>query len=646
MSESKLKGKRYICLVRASHGTQEISTDAQLRLLHAAVEEEAMTFVDAKIVDGLTGSLPGKRKDLEELLERKRTKNDFDVLVLQRCDRLTRGGLKHGFWFEWECQKLGIEVLIVGDSIPDGEYGDLVKFIKYQAAKEQAFSISQRSTQGSQFALEQGRIIPSSRTPFGCWRLYYTADGKPSHIIRNIGDGRQEKLDPVTHAVIDTYGIVGGGSKGHYRKQKDEKPLLMPGDTDKADAVREIFRLHYMEGFCGKRIADVLNRKGICSPMGKKWGQHQVESIYNSEVYTGRAVCNRTSNAIYHQRRKHVPKKVELDAQTYATARGLKVEMRPLSEWEIKDEPLMKDFLDSAVRERAVTAHEARWARLGDPNRPKQLKSKHRGSDYLLSELFYAKQDGGKLTGIPCGPKHKKVRYYRHRRQNVGYEKGSIYNGMFPAAPLVQAIVGIIAAQIQDLPKLREQIIQMVVEQSALLAMDFNKFEDLRKRREQVRARTQMLVSTLDAATLADAKPEIDRLSAERRDLDEQIAVAEAAALTAATDPQQAADCVIEWLKSLPSDWQTMPPFALREVVGTFIERALGDMATKDVEVRLRLPLWAFSAQNADSAMRLEDGLRSQMFYETHSLALGTYDCRYLLRASRACYDCRRRSAA
>jgi DNA invertase Pin-like site-specific DNA recombinase len=391
MSESNYQGKRYICLVRASHGTEEISTDAQLKMLRAAADEKGMIFAGAKIVDGLTGSLPGKRKDLEELLELKRTKNNFEVLVIQLCDRLTRGGLKHGFWFEWECQRLGLDLMFVGDDIPNGEHADLVKFIKYQAAKEQARSISQRSTQGSQFALEQGRVIPSSRTPYGCWRMYLTAEGKPSHIIRNVGDGRQEKLDSTTHAVIDTYGTVGGGSKGHYRKQKDEKPQLMPGDADKAEVAREICRLHFIDGRGGKYIANILNKRGIASPMGKRWSQHQVESIYNSEVYTGRAVCNRTSNAIYNQRRKNAPKKVELDGKTYATAARLQVQQRPFDEWEIKEEPLMKDFLEPTVRERAMAEHERRWAKLGNPNRPKQSKSKHKASDYLLSELFFAK---------------------------------------------------------------------------------------------------------------------------------------------------------------------------------------------------------------------------------------------------------------
>src|SRR4051812_38336130 len=89
------------------------------------------------------------------------------------------------------------------------------RYAKYEAAREQAFSISQRSTQGYQLALEEGRVTTSPHTPYACWRLYLTADNKPLHAIRDLRNGRQQKLDPVTHAVIDTYGQIGGGSKGH-----------------------------------------------------------------------------------------------------------------------------------------------------------------------------------------------------------------------------------------------------------------------------------------------------------------------------------------------------------------------------------------------------------------------------------------------
>jgi DNA invertase Pin-like site-specific DNA recombinase len=160
-------GKRYIALARASDASDgTTSTEAQLAMLHEKAAEFQMIKVDEVILDGITGSMPGKRQDMEQLIQRKRTMDDFDVLLVQRLDRLTRGGADHGSWFEFECKRAGIHLYIVGDNIPQGPYASLIKVVKYEAARDQAFSISQRSTQGYQLALEQGRVTTSSHTPY------------------------------------------------------------------------------------------------------------------------------------------------------------------------------------------------------------------------------------------------------------------------------------------------------------------------------------------------------------------------------------------------------------------------------------------------------------------------------------------------
>ena len=324
MERKETVNKRYICLVRASDASEGTSsTEAQLTYLKEYAQRMGMIFVDEVVLNSVTGSLPGKRPDLQGLLDRKREKNDFDFVLVQRLDRLTRGGSDHGFWIEHECKKVGLRIIFVGDDIPDGRYANLIKVAKYESAQEQAFSISQRSTQGAQMALEEGRNITSSHTPFGCWRLYLTADGTMSHVIVDLRDGRQQKLHPKTMEVIDTYGQIGGGGKGHYRKQKNEEVLLISGSADEAATVREIFDLHFRQGYGGKRIADVLNRRGVLSPQGKSWSQHQVEVIYENEVYTGRSVGNRTTSAIYHERFANAPKRVELDVETRATAKNI-----------------------------------------------------------------------------------------------------------------------------------------------------------------------------------------------------------------------------------------------------------------------------------------------------------------------------------
>jgi len=123
MDRKETENKRYICLVRASDTSDgTTSTEAQLALLRDYGDRMGMIFVDKVVLDGVTGSMPGKREDMTALLARKREKNDFDFVILQRLDRLTRGGSAHGFWFEHECSRAGLRLLFVGDDIPDGRY--------------------------------------------------------------------------------------------------------------------------------------------------------------------------------------------------------------------------------------------------------------------------------------------------------------------------------------------------------------------------------------------------------------------------------------------------------------------------------------------------------------------------------------------
>lgn len=652
MAESSLlmkyRGKRYIALARASSDADgTTSTEAQIALLHEHAKSRGMVFVDEIVLDGVTGSLPGKRGDLTALIQRKAHKNDFDVLVVQRLDRLTRSGSDHGFWIEHECKRAGIELLVVGDDIPDGRYASLIKVAKYEAAREQAFSISQRSTQGYQLALEQSRVATSSRTPYACWRLYLTSDGKPLHLIRDLRDGRQQKLDPNAHAVIDTYGKVGNGAKGHYRKQKDEKVLIVPGDPERVAVVRTIFDLHFRQGWGGKRIADHLNRRGVPSPHGRQWSQHQVEVIYQQEVYTGRSVGNRVSSAIYHRRRKDAPQQVDLDPAVHATAKTLPVHLRPPSEWFVQEQPLMMPFLgDEQLRQLAIEGQDRHWRHLADPDRPKLSKSRHKASDYLLTGLLHAKQDGEPLVGVLCGRVGKKVRYYRHRRGRRGYRTGAVFNKMVHAETIEDAVLGAAREIFCGDPTLRDRIVEIV--RAQISQTDTADLDDLKKQRDQLRRKTELIVATLDDDTLADARGELDRLKARRRELDQQIVRAEAAMTMNDVDPEAIADDVLAHVRTMASD-TNLPIPALRAWLAAVVEKVVVDLETKDIEISLMLPAFENTAFSGGNAMRPVGTSASPCSYETHATSNATLlvvlNCQFQKTSSHICYDCRRHAA-
>jgi DNA invertase Pin-like site-specific DNA recombinase len=642
--------KRYIALVRASDATEgTTSTQAQLAMLHARAAELKMIPMAEIILDGVTGSMPGKRTDMDELLRRKKEQNDFEVLVVQRLDRLTRSGPNHGAWFEYECQRAGIRLLIVGDDIPEGRYAATIKSLKYQAAQEQAFSISQRSTQGYQLALEEGRVTTSSHTPYACWRLYLSAEGKPLHIIRDLGDGTQQKLHPQTHEVIDTYGQAGGGAKGHYRKQKQEKVLLMPGDAHEIAVIRTIFDLHFRQGWGGKRIADHLNRQGTPSPCGRQWSQRQVEVLYNNEVYTGRSVGNRQSSGIYHSRNHAAPKPTNIDPSIHATARTIPVQLRPRGEWFIVEQPLLKELLgDEQLRHLAMEAQDRYWQHQADPDRPKLSKSKHKTSDYLLSGLLVAKQDGGPLVGVLCGRVGRKVRYYRHRRGRTGYLKGSVYNKMIHAETVEKASINAVKATLLDTENLREKLLKLVeANTNAVANVDL---DDLLAQREKLKRRTQLIVATLDDDTLADAQHELEKLKAQRRMLDEQIKAAHASKATPKADAEGAVERLLGTLEKFFGEASSsMPNHLLKKWLAAMVSKVVVDMETKDIEIHVELPIEMLeSAFSAEEAMRLVTTSASPSSYQTHPTAftlIALVECQFQKASNSVCYACTRAAA-
>ena len=351
MRYPKLQGKRYVSLARCSSDKQiDTSNPDQLNLLDAFANEHEMIYVDAKALDGITGSLPGKRTDIDELIERKRTKNDFDVLLVQDTTRFTRGGISHGNNLEYQLNAAGIEVVFVTDNIVEGDMGGLQKAVLYMSGKQHAKSISLATSRGSMSSLLADRSAHCRLPPYGIDRFYVGPDGTPLHIIRNLTDGSQVKLDPATKAVLGRFGQSSRtGTRQHYIKQKDERIVLVPGAPEAIAAVNLIFRKYHVEGWGYKRIAMELTALNVPAARGNNWSLTAVNQILHNPTYLGLGIANRNSAGIYSVRSPNQPKPSHVDDRTLATCKSLPRKLRPRSEWFERHEKALETFLDADV---------------------------------------------------------------------------------------------------------------------------------------------------------------------------------------------------------------------------------------------------------------------------------------------------------
>src|SRR5512136_489734 len=85
--------KRCVGLLRCSTiGQANTSIDDQRRVLQSCARERGWEYVGEIALEGVSGSVPGARTDLQELIERKRACDDFDLVLAQDTSRVTRAG--------------------------------------------------------------------------------------------------------------------------------------------------------------------------------------------------------------------------------------------------------------------------------------------------------------------------------------------------------------------------------------------------------------------------------------------------------------------------------------------------------------------------------------------------------------------------
>lgn len=655
--KNRWKGKRFIGLARQSDNKDgNASTEGQLVHLRRECDAVGMTETDVIPLKGVTGSLPGKRKDLIDLLKRKREKDDFDVIAVHVVDRLTRGGTKHGFWFEHECDLAGVELFFVGENIPSGPYSSVVRATMYEAAHEASVSTGRRSTDGQTTAIKKGMFRTAGHTPMGCYRLYFDgSNDRPKFYIRNLLNGLQEQCEYETHKLIGTFGTLIAEkepkSQNRFIKQRNEYSLLIPGDAEEQRTIRIIFFLRYSRGWRGSRIADFLNRNGRAAPCGGTWSPRQVESVYENECYTGLDVKGRVFSGRFYRRDEEFGYvDLERTENELATATYFRPVLLSRDKWMEDDQPHMRDFLPSPIREVAIREHEALWAKRLDPLKPERTYNAHPASDYLLSHILVAQQDGEPLVGTLSGPKDgPKVAYYRHKRAKRDKRKGSIFANLIRADVLHDALIALVKEVLLDVPALRERLVEQITLQRSQRPIEEGSLASLEVERDEIAQQIGLIIRCLKGAARKDAEAELENLGRRRNEIEDQIERRRHHHDDRAIDsPEVVADRIVAELQGTAIGLHKLAPEAIRQLVQEIVASATVDMATKAVSFGLKLPKRYLDAKNKAGRMCPITSSRSLTGDWTH-MSIAVADCHYQhLRGSHStppCYVCQRRAA-
>lgn len=215
-----------------------------------------------------------------------------------------------------------------------------------------------------------------------------------------------------------------------------------------------------------------------------------------------------------------------------------------------------------------------------------------------------------------------------------------------------------------DAPDLKERLAQHLIEQRSEKLQDETDVAQLEAERDELKQRINTMLRVLSGPALADAEPELKRLSDRRNAVEAHL---NAVARDQASDLRPVDAIVADAVRMLAEESQTLltlPIEPLRILIDRLIADAAVNMETKAVEFQLNLPTWALQIQPKPNAKQEKrhntafsgaqsvcppDSLRSSTSYWTHRPWV-TVRCDYqAIRGSNTrpvCYECRRHPQA
>jgi DNA invertase Pin-like site-specific DNA recombinase len=623
MQRPDLKGKRYVNLLRCSTLDQDTSIDNQRLTNNTFAREHKMIHVFDKEAEGVSGSKTFNRNDITELVQARKNGADFEVVLIHDFSRLTRGGVGHGHDVKQRLARVGVQVVSVGDNVPTGEEAELIESVVHYKNRIYSKNLSAASTTGRFKALKSGKHPYSSATPYGYDRLYTNAHGQPVLLLRYIGGGVRQKIDPITMEVRETLYRNKEGRSQKYCKQRDEISKLVLGIPERVELVRWMFKEHYLNGVGVQKITNHLNVKGITPPTANEWYVHTVFKLLRNAVYLGKPIACRVSSGHFFKTSENRPTPVNVNqaALEEMGAKAVPVTKRNPEEWIVPEpsggEQHVAIIDDPDVRRIAEPRIEEYWLRWADGTTSESDRDRHRASAFFLKKLLRSRQGDYRMSGRSASH----LRYYRIKWADAKYPVGSVFRRQIPAQPVEEAVLCAVEHVLALKPDIGAMVEKHVVAELANLEDRSVQRQQLHKEDKRLQARQNLIIQTVDGETdCAGLMETLSKIKERRREIRSQLGALEAATKREALNPAAIGAAVKAEFRDLHRVLRKLPMIQLRSLVAILCRNLVVDLETRDLEFEVYLPSWAISATEAiRKAVGLVSPLSRQIAHQAHA---------------------------
>jgi DNA invertase Pin-like site-specific DNA recombinase len=258
--------------LRMSTEHQRYSPDNQRAAIARYAAEHGYEVTRTYIDEGKSGLTLAGRDGLKQLLADAVSGDaGFEAILVLDVSRWGRfQDVDQGSHYEWLCRSAGVAVHYVNEPFEqDGSIASsLIKQLKRVMAGEYSRELSVKVTQAHTNYATSG-YVQGGALPYGFRRLIVDEHGAPKGVIAP-GERKGSRLD---------------------------RSVPIPGPKHEIAIVNRIYRL-YISGKSHRRIAEILNEKGVPAGQGRPWTHGKVACILHNDLVLGRYTYNRTTQKL------------------------------------------------------------------------------------------------------------------------------------------------------------------------------------------------------------------------------------------------------------------------------------------------------------------------------------------------------------
>lgn len=198
MEQVNRRVRKAIAVARVStdeQASRQASIPKQLEIIEGYAKNQNIEIVGTLKLEGFSASKGEHWPKMRELIRRKQTKGDFEMVLLMDFSRFVRN-IEDGNRMYAEFKEAEIDVLTAKEGKLEGKMAWLLRSLAMWEGQTFAENLAFHTSSGFTQAVKSGIIPPVVNPIYGVDKLFVGEDGKPHFILRHLYDGRKVKLDP------------------------------------------------------------------------------------------------------------------------------------------------------------------------------------------------------------------------------------------------------------------------------------------------------------------------------------------------------------------------------------------------------------------------------------------------------------------